>query len=150
MKGGHAFSGPPPDPNALRRDKPSDAVEWVRLPAKREGEVPDWPLSTMTPRERTRWMAEWSKPQAVMWEAAGQFEQVACYVRHFCEAERRNAPTPIRVLVKQEEEILGLSLTGLARNRWIVGHPPVAEEQRPTGTESPSAKQRFRTIDGGR
>src|SRR5690606_40841462 len=63
-------SGPPPDPNALRRDRPSDAAGWVILPADgRPGDPPEWPLLWQTQREYDLWKREWSRPQAVMWEA---------------------------------------------------------------------------------
>lgn len=38
-------SGPPPDPNALRRERPQDKAGWEMLPAEgRKGRPPDWPL----------------------------------------------------------------------------------------------------------
>ncbi len=44
--GARLNSGPPPDPNALRRDRPSDKAGWTMLPASgREGPTPEWPLS---------------------------------------------------------------------------------------------------------
>lgn len=43
--GARANSGPPPDPNALRRDRKEDKAGWTILPAEgRTGELPDWPL----------------------------------------------------------------------------------------------------------
>ena len=67
--GARTVSGPPPDPNALRRDRPSDAAGWVILPADgRPGDPPEWPLLWQTQREYDLWKREWSRPQAVMWE----------------------------------------------------------------------------------
>jgi hypothetical protein len=45
-KGGARInSGPPPDPNALRRDRPSDKDGWTLLPAGGfRGGAPEWPL----------------------------------------------------------------------------------------------------------
>jgi hypothetical protein len=45
-KGGARInSGPPPDPQALRRDRPSDKDGWTLLPAGGyQGVVPPWPL----------------------------------------------------------------------------------------------------------
>lgn len=45
-KGGARInSGPPPDPQALRRDRPSDRDGWTLLPAGGyAGEIPEWPL----------------------------------------------------------------------------------------------------------
>lgn len=43
--GARVNSGPPPDPNALRRDRPSDKDGWTTLPAEgRQGDPPAWPL----------------------------------------------------------------------------------------------------------
>lgn len=43
--GARVNSGPPPDPNALRRDRPSDKNGWITLPAGGyDGPIPDWPL----------------------------------------------------------------------------------------------------------
>lgn len=43
--GARANSGPPPDPNALRRDRKEDKAGWTILPAEgRTGPLPEWPL----------------------------------------------------------------------------------------------------------
>jgi hypothetical protein len=43
--GARVNSGPPPDPNALRRDRKSDQAGWTTLPAEgRKGRTPKWPL----------------------------------------------------------------------------------------------------------
>jgi hypothetical protein len=43
--GARANSGPPPDPMALRRDRPQDQDTWTSLPAEgRTGRIPPWPL----------------------------------------------------------------------------------------------------------
>jgi hypothetical protein len=43
--GARVNSGPPPDPQALRRDRPSDRDGWTLLPAGGyRGDVPTWPL----------------------------------------------------------------------------------------------------------
>lgn len=112
-------SGPPPDPNALRRDR--DKAAWTHLPAAgRQGPAPAWPLSRPSKRELELWAGEWRRPQAVMWEANGQQIEVALYVRSLKDAERPRAGASIRNLVKQQQEYLGLSLPGLARNHWII------------------------------
>jgi hypothetical protein len=123
--GARAHSGPPPDPHALRRER--DKAEWAHLPvAGRDAEAPAFPLTRPTIRERELWAEEWRRPQALMWEANGQARQVAMYVRTLAEAEKPRASTQLRNLVKQQEEILGISLTGLARNRWTIDHGPAA------------------------
>ena len=144
MKGGHPNSGPPPDPNALRRDR--DLKDWTRLPATgRSGPTPAWPLSRATARERTLWAQEWRRPQAIMWENNGQETEVALYVRALVVAEKPTASVSSRTLVRQMQEVLGLSLPGLHRNRWVIDHGTSTNEQaRPAVTST--AKDRLRVL----
>lgn len=121
MKGGHARSGPPPDPNALRRNRKDDET-WVTLPAEgRQGDPPEWPLSPKaTKRQAALWEQLWAKPQAVQWEARGQELEVALYVRRLSEAEKPNASTSLTAEVRRMMEHLGLSGMGLRANRWRI------------------------------
>ena len=120
--GGHARSGPPPDPNALRRER--DKADWVTLPAEgRSGPPPAWPLSAPTARERHFWTVMWAKPQAVMWERNGQEHEVAIYVRRLVAAEKRNAAVTLVTQVRQYADSLGLTIPGLRCNRWRIGTP---------------------------
>lgn len=66
------------------------------------------------------WEGEWRRPQAVMWEANSQQTEVALYVRWLVKSERPDAAVALGTLVRQLQESLGLSLPGLARNRWII------------------------------
>lgn len=146
--GARAVSGPAPDPNALRRDRPSDAASWLVLPAAgREGPVPAWPLAEQLEREAVLWEREWRRPQAVEWERNGQELEVAIYVRSLVDAEKADAPVTARTLLRQQQEALGLSLPGLMRNRWKIGEPEKAKE--PQTTVGPSTRERFRVVDGG-
>jgi len=147
--GARARSGPPPDPAALRRDRDTDAAGWTNLPAEgRKGDPPSWPLTRATKRETTLWAREWRRPQAVMWERNGQELEVALYVRSLAAAEKTDAPVNARTLVKQQQEALGLSIPGLARNRWrIVADQAPAAPTRRTGK---SARERFKVVAGGR
>lgn len=65
-------SGPPPDPNALRRSR--DGKDWVKLPAAGRGadaEVPAWPLSD-DPAEvaEVAWREELVEELRAEWAAA--------------------------------------------------------------------------------
>jgi len=96
------------------------------------------------------WVREWRRPQAVMWEVNGQHEEVALYVRSLAEAERPRASVAARTLVRQQQEALGLSLPGLARNHWIIDLPASSRpEPLATGTTGPTARDRLRTVSGG-
>ena len=116
--GARVRSGPPPDPNALRRDR--DASEWTRLPARRDGELPAFPLARPRKRELAIWETEWTRPQAVMWEAYARFHEVAIYIRSLVDAERVGASVSARNLLLRQQDSLGLTLAGLRANRWII------------------------------
>jgi hypothetical protein len=144
-KGGtRSRSGPPPDPNALRRDR--DDAEWVTLPpAGREGEAPEWPLTAPTKRELAFWSRLWAKPQAVMWERLGQELEVALYVRRLVESERRGSAANLTTLVRQMADSLGLTTPGLRSNRWRIGKlaPDDAKARR---APVPSTRTRLRVV----
>jgi len=147
--GGHARSGPPPDPNAIRRDRPSDQAGWVTLPAPRTGPPPTWPLTESTKREDAMWGRLWSTSQAAMWETLGLTDEVALYVRTFCEASQLEASAPLRTLAVRQMEGLGLSAAGMARLRWkLPGAEPVKEAAKNDGRRASSAKDRFKVIQG--
>jgi hypothetical protein len=181
--GARARSGPPPDPDALRRDRKSDP-KWITLPAEgRDGPTPEWPLSgraahipALTPagiqqikdeeqkqrlldqieseasarfsRELEIWASEWRRPQAVKWERNGQELEVALYVRALVAAEAPDAKVTLRTLVKQQQEALGLSLPGLARNHWKIEGAEGDQELSRAEPKAKAARSRFKVIDG--
>ena len=148
--GGHAASGPPPDPMALRREK--DAHLWTTLPAEgRQGEPPDWPLTEVQPREWDLWRAMWVKPQAVMWERLGQQIEVAMFCRKLSEAELPKASVELQKVIRQYLDSLGLSVQGMLRNRWrIAPAAPAgsAEGRAKTTPRRSSSRSRLTVIDG--
>jgi hypothetical protein len=149
--GGHARSGPAPDPNALRRDRVSDAATWIHLPATgRSAPPPPWPLAAPTQRERGLWKSEWTRPQALMWEALGQMLEVALFVRAVVVAEGPKATAADRSVVARLMDGLGLTVGGLARNRWIIDSEPERKQvARTDGPDRSGAKARFKTLEGG-
>ena len=119
--GARARSGPVPERNAIRNGR--SGADWIRLPASgRKGDPPDWPAAVPRPtkHELAHWTEEWRRPQAIMWEAAGQELEVALYVRAVRIAANPKAKSADRTLVRQLLEHLGLSQPGLARNRWMI------------------------------
>ncbi len=145
--GARANSGPPPDPNALRRDRKDDQGEWLDLPAVgRQGDTPDWPLSEAGEWELKFWEREWRRPQAVQWERNQQFEEVALYCRALADAQLPDAKTPSRTLVKQMMENLGISLPGLMRNRWRIIGGDIAEA---TKSDAKPARAGMKVVAGG-
>lgn len=140
--GARARSGPPPDPNALRRER--DAGEWTMLPQSgREGPPPPWPLTEEEPREAELWGRLWAKPQALMWERYGQETEVALYVRRFAEAEERESSVALSTLIRQLADSLGLTTPGMRANRWRI----VADESTTTAVRRSAAVKRSTSRD---
>ncbi|MFD3573856.1 hypothetical protein [Streptomyces sp. NPDC058644] len=69
----------------------------------------------------TLWERLWESPQAVMWEQLAMDFEVASYVRLLARAEAPRSSAIIWGQVKQLAESLGLSVSGMARNRWVIG-----------------------------
>ncbi|WP_045746399.1 hypothetical protein [Actinoplanes rectilineatus] len=134
--------GPPPDPEALRRDRNSDEG-WHVLPLTgRPGPAPDWPLTPASNRESHHWVRLWKTPQATRWEVLGQHVQVAMYVRRLVALEDPDATAALGNHVIRLEEALGLSIPGMRRNRWQIGSQQSmqpAPPQAPTGTDGAPA-----------
>lgn len=154
--GARANSGPPPDPNALRRNRKSDQAGWSTLPAEgRTGPPPEWPLVDVEPREWDLWRNLWERPQAVMWERLGLDIEVALFVRLLAEAEEPQPRGEAAKLTKQYMESLGLTAPGLARLRWKIG--PVEQEAAPAEEAAPakaaprrkSARDRLKVVTSG-
>lgn len=127
--GARSRSGPAPDPNALRRDRSSDAG-WTTLPVEGfEGDVPAWPLSDADTVEVEYWSELWRKPQAVMWAKLGMARQLAAYVRAFVESTEREASAGLKTAVLRMEGELGLSLPGMHSLRWKFAENEVAAKR---------------------
>src|SRR5437870_5525347 len=97
--GARTVSRPPPDPDALRRERPSDKAGWTTLPAE-------------------HWVELWRMPQAIMWERLGQRYEVAMCVRMLTRAEQARSSVELQKVVRQYFDSLGLSTQGMLRNRW--------------------------------
>ena len=82
--------------------------------------MPEWPLTEATPREEAIWADLWAKPQAVMWAELGQALEVALFCRTLAEAERPDARADIKKMVRGYLDSLGLSVSGMLRNRWKI------------------------------
>lgn len=148
--GARTQSGPPPNPNALRRDREG---EWTVLPAEgRKGETPDWPLAGVQPREWDIWRSLWVKPQAIVWEHRGQHLEVALLARRLSEAEQPEASTSLGTLVRQMMDSLGLTTPGLRSNRWRIAEDQVAEQRqqrsKPAKSRS-SSRDRLKSVSSG-
>jgi hypothetical protein len=155
--------GPAPDPNAIRRDRPSDQATWTELPTRRDGAPPEWPAYLGEPVEgsmrATLWAELWSMPQAVMWERNRQVIEVAQHVETLVAIQMgppegmKSDPTPtLRGLALRQMDALGLTAPALNRLRWrIAGSTDTQQETKRAGSNRrPAAKDRFAVIEGRR
>jgi len=127
--GARARSGPPADPNALRRDRKDDAA-WVTLPAEGfQGDIPEWPFGLAQDDEPNLWAELWRKPQAVMWKNLGLHNQVAAYVRAFLESVAPGASAGLKTAVLRMEAEIGLSLPGMGSLRWKFSEDELSERR---------------------
>lgn len=153
--------GPAPDPQAIRRDRPSDQATWTDLPLRREGPVPEWPAYMGQPRPTSGkallWAELWSMPQSVMWERHRRHIEVAQHVDTLCAIEAgpvegaRSDPTPtLRGLALRQQNSLGLSSDALNRLRWRIAAPDDPKEATEKHGRRPasSVKDRFKVIQG--
>lgn len=125
--GARGNAGRVADPSALRRERSGDSATWTVLGVP-DFEAPVFPLDEESVRESVIWARLWTKPQATEWKRLGLDDEVALYVRYLAEAEKSEASGSVRTLVKQHQELLGLSTAGLNRLRWQLpaGDAPVA------------------------
>lgn len=151
--GARARSGPAPtSTDRSHKAKAPDATGWVTLPAAgRDGPAPEFPLSDPLSRELELWGQLWSKPQATMWEQLHQTFEVAAYVRLLTMAERPDAPVVAWTQVKQFAESLGLSVSGMQRNRWTVAKVDSADAAPSLSAVSPvaSLSARLKAVSDG-
>lgn len=137
--------GPAPDPNALRRDRKDD-VGWTMLPsAGRLTPAPEWPLVGCTEREWELWVGLWRKPQAVLWEHAGQFLEVALLVRRLAEVEQPASPVTLGTLVAKQMADLLLTLPAMFKAHVNIAIDEVsAKRAKPVAAPRLSATERLR------
>src|SRR5690606_27626274 len=99
----------------------ADAQGWVTLPADgRAGPEPAFPRDCGSPREPDLWARLWEPRQAGRWEHLLQGRGVASYVRLLARAELPPSSALVGGRGKQFAESLGLSVSGMQRNRWVV------------------------------
>lgn len=155
--GARAGSGPAPDAGSLREAVRIESGLIRTLPRERKGGAPAWPLSKATPRELVVWRRLWKRPQAIVWEEQGSFDEVAMYVRSFVEAEERGIPAARRTLLLQQQNALLITHTALlaAGYRISTSAAPAAvasSSAMAPGTEAkrkviPDPRRRLRAVE---
>lgn len=140
--------GPAPKPEGQRRRR--NAVPGtLRLPAEgRPGVAPTWPLLGRAPR---LWADLWKLPQAAAWEHLSLHRMVAGYVQDSLDVaalrktlnETGEAPAQYSSLKSRVDRIaqdLGLTPTGLLKNRWEIVADEVAERRDEQPATAPAAE----------
>ena len=116
-----AGMGPPPNPNARRRNT---TPSMVKLPASGyDGAIPEWPLGRRTKATVQVWEQLWRTPQAQVWAQLGYTRAVARYVQLLLAAEKSEASAAVLSEVRQMEDRLGLNPLALLRLRWQIDEP---------------------------
>lgn len=147
-KGGHARSGPRPDPNSLNSQR--KGLSYGTLPAEGyQGEPPEWPLPASTPRELEVWREVWRTPQAVAWSVQPwRHHPVALWVRWTVRMEAPDAPAALATATMRQADAIGLTPAGLKENGWTIGEPaetPSASGSAPAPRRS-SSKARLTVV----
>lgn len=142
--GARSRSGPAPDPNALRRDRKSDAAGWLELPTEgRTDPAPEWPAPTKTGREAELWAEMWATPQALVWERDGLRHYVAMFVRLLAEAEVEKASAENRKTVRMMYADLYLTSDSMARARIKIVDQADADDDSPAPSNVTDIKNRL-------
>ena len=138
-----AGSGPPPSPMS-RRQTGNQAHTWTDLPANGyDGEQPEWPLPNESDRESILWADLWRTPQAAAWSRLRWSVDVALYVRVLTLAESGDLKAMTEARLRSLE--LGLTPTGMLKNRWRLAADDVAEKR---AERAPKRKpRRLKVVD---
>lgn len=119
--------GPPPKHPSQRRRRNAD-VAMTRLPQKRTGRIPPWPLDDdPEPAELTLWKDLWRRPPSVLWERAGCFTEVAQYARLMVKAATGRVDASAEA--RQIGDRLGLTPLALLRLRCEVATDEVSDQR---------------------
>lgn len=150
MPKGGARSRSGPAPTSTERSHKADSQGWTTLPAEgRDGPPPAFPLTDPSAREMDLWERLWGTPQSVMWGQLNQEFEVAAYVRLLARAELPESSSMIWAQVKQVGESLGLSVSGMQRNRWTVGTVEHEDDESSAPVAGvPSLTERLKAVRG--
>jgi hypothetical protein len=140
-----AGTGPTPNPNS-RRQTGNQAHTWLDLPADGyAGEIPEWPLSTVSELESAMWARYWRKPQAAAWARMHLVDEVALYVRAFI----LGAEGDVKAMTEARQcgDRLGLNPAAMLKNRWRVRADEVLEQREATRSPGSTARRRLKVAD---
>jgi hypothetical protein len=171
--GGHANSGPAPDPNSLKTAK--RGLTFTALPAAGyDGEIPPFPLPAVPvydvwfedkkrvkefdeeatearhDRELVLWEWAWRTPQAAAWaKEPWRQNSVALWVRTAAICESGDATAADKNSLHRFADQIGLTPAGLAYNGWKIAADQLAEKRAEKApTSAPSARDRMKALRG--
>lgn len=150
--GGHARSGPAPDPNSLRGAKrPAPDLRVLPL-AGFDGEPPKFPLPDDSFDERSVWQFIWRTPQATVWiNEQWRWLTIAMYARTYVRCSVSDSRTADVNSLHRLADQIGLTPMGLKENGWTIEKPATEKAERATPTSSAaSARDRFTVHEGGK
>lgn len=145
--GGHARSGPAPDPRSGASDR--KGLKFKSLPAAGyDGDVPDFPGAPPSARAQAWWDWAWKTPQAALW-ATNQWSWVVPMVADWCTLKAKfdepDAPVSLVQAIRQREGDILLSNDALLRAGYTVVVDEIAELRDAKATEpSPPSSARER------
>jgi hypothetical protein len=87
-----------------------------------------------------------------MWAEMGQELEVALFCRTLAEAERADARADIKKMVRGYLDSLGLSVSGMLRNRWKIAPAAEVAALEARGEPAPrrrSARDRLKVVPSG-
>lgn len=156
--GGHARSGPLPDPNSLR--SAAKGLTFTALPAAGyDGEIPPFPLPPIVmddvltmgarqDREAELWSHAWRMPQAVAWvREPWRWLSVAMWVRTFALCESAEATAADKSSLHRFADQIGMTPAGMAFNGWKVASDQLAEKRADKAPATAStARDRLRAV----
>lgn len=137
--------GPPPSPNARRRN---DRDAWRTLAQTCTLPAPDWPLTRRPRGHADLWAHLWSLPVAAIWHEQGAARLVARYVLVELEAERDPSDTRLAAEARQIEDRLLISPSTRIRARILIESDAGATAELTAGVADLDAARRARLAAG--
>lgn len=148
-RGGHARSGPQPDPNSLTSAQ--RGLVFTPLPAGGyQGPIPDFPLSSPTDRESDLWAWAWRTPQADAWaKAPWRWHAVAMWVRTAVLCESMDATAADKNSLHRFADQIGLTPAGLKENGWKIADAEPEKSAAKSPAKASTSRNRLKVIPGG-
>lgn len=147
--GGHARSGPRPDPDSERSERRGYKLSELP-PTGYDGDVPEWPIHPApTVVEAEYWQRAWRTPQACVWsraEWAWIVPDVARWVRLTVRCDEISAPASLMARLPSIEDKIGMTAAGLARMGAQIKPDELAEKRVEKSTAQEGAPKRERRL----